>query len=42
MNTPITPIRLPEKLKAKAAEKAKSESTNLTQLIIRLLNEYLK
>ena len=42
MKTPITPIRLPLKLKEEAAKRAKEEHTNLSQLVIRLLTNYLK
>ena len=41
MTTPITPIRLPLDIKAVANKRATEEGTNLTQLIIKAVNEYL-
>jgi len=41
MTTPITPIRLPLDIKAAANKRADEDGTNLTQLIIRAINEYL-
>ena len=41
MTTPITPIRLPLDIKQVAKKRANEDGTNLTQLIIKAINEYL-
>jgi len=42
MTTPITPIRLPLDIKQAAKKRADEDGTNLTQLIIKAVNVYLK
>lgn len=39
--TPITPFRIPPKLKTAAVEKAKTEDRTLTSVVIEKLEEYV-
>lgn len=41
MNTPLRAIRVPEELWAQVKELAVLQETNVTQLLIRLMNEEL-